>query len=122
MASHQNKDAHFCYFKEVSESEKHKILLDRNSEGTQAQTKLHLRTFCQFLLEKNLCTNLSELKDEQLPKILEDFYVSLQRKDTKEYKLQSLKCIRAGLNHYFKEERSLDIIANPAFMRTNEIF
>ncbi len=42
-----------------------------------------------------------------------------KKKKGGDYKVQSLKCIRAALNRHFKETRNLDIIA---FGKTNEMF
>ena len=38
------------------------------------------------------------------------------------YKVQSLKCIRAAINQYTKEHRNLDIISDVRFAKPNEMF
>ncbi len=38
------------------------------------------------------------------------------------YKLQSLKCVRAGINRHLKETRGIDIISDPKFTKANEMF
>lgn len=65
---------------------------------------------------------LCDTTDEELPNVLYHFYTNLRKAKGGEYKLQSLKCIRAGLNRYMKEERNLDIIKDVKFAKTNEMF
>ena len=75
-SSSEDKDTNYQQFKTVSEQEKQKILLNRNSEGTQNQTKLHLKILHIFLHEKSL-PDVKNISNKELPKILKDFYVSL---------------------------------------------
>ena len=58
----------------------------------------------------------------ELPDILMDFFTNLRKMDSKNYKLQSLKCIRAGINRYMKAEKGKDIISNENFVKANEMF
>ena len=121
MASEQNNEASFSRFKQVSDAEKEQILLDRNSKSTQKKTTQCVNLLNQFLLEMGQ-QPLDQLSNNDLPFVLENFYVSLRQKNCKEYKLQSLKCIHAGLNRYLKEKRDLDIISNECFNRANMMF
>ena len=69
---------------------------------------------------------VDEITTEQLPDALENFYSEITKKKigsgTAEYKNSTLKCIRAGINRYYKSNRSLDIIADPKFIQANEMF
>ena len=86
---------------------------------------------------------IETIDSADLPKILSDFYTEVKKKDTPpkktkkgakaaeisdncpedlEYKNSSLHCMQAALNRYFKEQRGLDIIANPNFIQANEMF
>ena len=51
------------------------------------------------------------------------FYTDVHTKKAGEqYQIGSFKVIRAGLNHYFKQEKGIDVVNNPAFMKANMIF
>ena len=51
-----------------------------------------------------------------------NFYTECRKADGTDYKLQSLKCIRAGINRHMKSKRGIDIISNENFVRANEMF
>lgn len=65
---------------------------------------------------------MEDLEDDELPPILYDFYTNLRKSKGGMYKLQSLKCIRAGINRYMKDKRNLDIISDIRFTKTNQMF
>ena len=75
----------------------------------------------EYLMLRNL-PEADAIPDAELPQILEMFYTELRQKDGSAYKLASLKCIRAGLNCHFKETRSVDIISDPRFTCSNQMF
>ncbi len=106
-------------FKNSSKEERDKILAGRNSESTNKATKSILKIFAQYGQEKNI-PSLDEISEDNLPDILFTFY--LYQQDGAEYKLSSIKCIRAGLNRHLKETRNIDIIADVWFTKTNELF
>ena len=62
------------------------------------------------------------MTDEELPNVLNDFYTEARKIDGSDYCVQTMKCLRARINRYFKAERGLDIIDNPAFIKANEMF
>ncbi len=80
-----------------------------------------LRIINEYIEDKNL-PELSNTPDAELPNLLESFYSDVHNKQGERYKLQSLKCILAGLNRHFKETRNLDIISDPLFTKSNEMF
>ncbi len=82
MASEEKKDANFQRFKWVSAEEKQKILIERNSELTQKKTVQCVKLLNEFLAETGQ-KQLDKLQNEELPDILENFYVSLQKKKKK---------------------------------------
>ncbi len=79
MASNVNKDTEYSRFKHVSDEEKQQILLDHNSKNTQQKTKQCVNLLNQYLLETGQKC-LDELSSVDLPFVLENFYISLQRK------------------------------------------
>ena len=80
-----------------------------------------MATFHDYLTEKQLPA-IEDLTVQQLPDILMDFYTNLRKVDGENYKLQSLKCIHAGINRYMKAEKGIHIISNDKFVKANEMF
>ena len=108
-------------FTAKSEQEKADILEGRNAKNTKRATKSNMKTFLDFLREKGL-PDLEDMDVKQLANVLEDFYANLRRLDGEDYKLQSIKCIRAGINRWTKANRNIDIISDVRFSRANEMF
>ena len=108
-------------FYSKSNDEIKSILEGRSAKNTKRATKSNIKTFVDYLSEKGLPT-LDQIDMADLPEILENFYPNLRRINGEDYKLQSLKCIRAGINRWTKEHRNTDIIADVRFTKVNEIF
>ena len=116
-----NFDLNLPRFDSKSEIDLKVILDERNAKNTKRATKNNMKIFYDYLEGKNY-KPLLDLADEELPDILFKFYGDLRRMNGEVYKLQSLKCIRAGINRYTKAERNLDIISDVRFSRANELF
>ena len=97
------------------------ILDGRNSNNTKRATKSNIKIFHDYLVKKSL-PELHDITKAAFPSILEEFYPNCRRVNGEDYKLQSLKCIHAGINRWTKANRNLDIIADPRFSKANEIF
>lgn len=80
------------------------------------------RKFCSIETVKASLPDVEDISNEQLPKILEDFYMPLQSIDSKQHKLQTQKCIRSVSNRYIKEQHSLHIISGENFLGVNKFF
>lgn len=81
-----------------------------------------MKCFNDYLAEKEK-PDADTISTDDLPDILSDFYTELRKSDAEgEYKTSTLKCIRAALNRYFKGTRSLDILSDPRFICSNEMF
>lgn len=117
MAQRKN----FSRFGNTNEEEQEQLMDERVKKNTQRATKNAMKTLSDYLLEKNLKT-FDELTNDELPQILLKFYSDLRKVDGGEYKLQTLKCLRAGINRFTKEKRNLDITNDLKFTRTNEMF
>ena len=109
------------HFYSKTEEEIASILEGRSAKNMKRATKSNIKTFHDYLHEKSM-PNLDDLDMNELPVILENFYPNLQRVNGEDYKLQSLKCIRAGINRWTKENRNIDIISDVHFTKANEIF
>ena len=133
-------------FKTLSKENKDQIMRERKAENTNKATKMWMDCFREYLAEKNL-PPVDQLKVEDLPPILKDFYTEVKPKNTPkktktskgnpedekendnneeeldpDYKNSSLRCMRAALNRYFKEHLGVDIINNELFVNANEMF
>ncbi len=108
-------------FPRFSAEEKQKILDERLSANTRKSTEVHMRNFAQWL-EENFHPKPEEISTEELPDLLFDFYSETVRKDGGIFKVNTLKNLRSGLNRFYKEDRSIDIVNDTRFTRANEMF
>ena len=81
----------------TNDQEKQRILTERHSKSTQAATVSNIKCFNAYLKEKNYPEE-SEITDADLPEALFNFYCDLRKSNRDIYKLNSLKCMRAGIN------------------------
>ena len=110
------------HFGDSSETEMQQILEDRNAKATVRATKSKVRGFNSYLQEKNIAQDESEISDELLPEILQQFYANMRKEDSSHYKNATLKTFRAGLNRHFKETQDLDIVSDSRFRAANKMF
>lgn len=108
-------------FATTTTDQEHQLMDERVKKNTQRATKNAIKTLEEYLMEKNH-KPFDELADDELPDILYHFYTDLRKVDGGMYKLQTLKCLRAGINRYTKDKRNLDIIKDLSFTKTNEMF
>ena len=108
-------------FNDKSDDQKQKLLEEKDKKNTQKSTKSALKQFRQFLHAKKLA-DVYDLPATDLPSILYDFYSAVRPKNSERYSTQSLKCIQAALNRFFRNEIGVDIIKDVAFVCTNEMF
>lgn len=109
-------------FKTITKEKSDVIMEERKAPATQKATGIWMNCFKEYLEEKGH-PKIEEIETQSLPDILTAFYTELRKKDGEgEYKTSTLKCIRAAINRYFKEERSLDILKDGRFVRSNEMF
>ena len=83
--------------------------------------------FRNFLMVKNKA-EVETLSALDLNEILRDYYCAIQPQRNYEdqgddkYSVQSMKCIRAALNRFFRKEMGIDIVKDQEFIRSNEMF
>lgn len=94
----------------------------RVKPNTKKATQTWLKCLNDYLKEKEIAENLDAVSDEQLPQVLFDFYTEVRSTKNQTYKNTTLRCLRAGINRYVKEKRSIDIVLDRRFIQTNEIF
>ena len=100
---------------------KKELLEQANAKNTNKATKVALRCLNEYLMDKNL-GSLDQIADDDLPEILENFYVAARSKKNEVYHTQTMKGIRAALNRHLKMHRKIDIIDDPRFKSANLIF
>ena len=108
-------------FKDITDELKQQILDGKDKKNTIKATKGAMKRLHSYLHSKEL-NELEAILTEDLPDILLNFYLAVRPKGAGNYANQSMKCIRAALNRYFKAERGIDIIKNELFVKTNEMF
>ena len=108
-------------FKSVS-NDKKKLLEGTKAASTHKATEIYVQALRHYLKEEKDIMLLEEVLDADLPDILLDFYMQIKPINGDTYAIQSLKCIRAALNRYFKKEIKIDIISNSQFIETNQMF
>ena len=112
------QNPHFANLNAVKQQE---LLDKRQSDKTRMATKSYVKLLEEYLEYKSM-KQLEEITDTELPQVLFSFYTNVCKEDGEIYKLASIKCIRASLNRYFKEKRSIDVIQDPRFIQANEMF
>ena len=107
-------------FKTRSKDENEKILKGKDKESTQRATQIYLNQFKRYLNVKNL-PEVDDIPLIDLDEILFNFYSSIQPQKKEDYSVQTLKCMRAGLNRYFRTTRGIDIAKDSMFVKANEM-
>ena len=126
MAEGQYADVLFVnkrVFNNPSEDEIKDILDGKDKENTKKATESALKALHEYLDSKQL-PQVDDLSEQELANALFKFYPAIKPiKDTGEpYTVQTLKCMRAGLSHYFRTQKGIDIIEGEKFVKANEIF
>lgn len=110
-------------FLSLNEEQRSGIREDRNKQNTKNATKLWKNLIDQYVSEKEIAENLDGVSNEDLPDVLEKFYSEIRTKKSHErYKNSSLRAIRASINRWVKEAHNIDIIADPKFLKCNDLF
>ena len=102
-------------------------MTEKDKKNTQLATDRALTHLKNFLMvkEKPEVETLSAL---DLNEILLDYYCAVQPQKNGEndgderYSVQSMKCMRAALNRYFRKAMGIDIVKDQEFIRCNEMF
>ena len=110
-------------YRELSTDDKQKLLKDKDKKNTQAATDRAIMNLSEYLRQKTL-PEVDAIMPDQLGEVLYDYYCAVQpqRGDDDQYCVQTLKCLRAALNRFFRKERGFDIVKDSEFIRSNEMF
>ena len=108
-------------FRSISTEDRAKLLIGKDKLSTQRATEGYINQFKTFLAAKNY-KNLEDIDVKtELNEILVDFYSSIKPVKSDDYSVQTLKCIRSGLNRWFRKERGIDISSDSLFVQANEM-
>ena len=107
-------------FKTRTKEETNDILKGKDKTSTQRSTQIYVTQFKRFLAVKSY-GNIDDIPTQDLDRILFEFYSSIQPQKKDDYSVQTLKCIRAGLNRYFRTTRGIDIAKDSMFVKANEM-
>lgn len=109
-------------YDQLNAARKENLMDIRVAPNTKKATKTWLKCINDYVTECELGQTIDDVTDENLPNVLFDFYTEVRSTKNEVYKNTTLRCLRAGINRYIKEKRSIDIVADKRFIRTNEIF
>ena len=108
-------------FKAISEEQMDQILVQSTSDSVKIANKTWLKAFEQFLAENEMLPAAS-LDVHDIDGALAKFYSTLKRKDQTNCKNSTLKACRAALKRVLKDIKGIDIVADPKFVKSNDIF
>ena len=77
-----------------------------------------------FLSQTRFSTALEEMSKEELNNCLQVFYAAIKQKDGKDFKVTSLRTIRAAIERFLKEppiNKPWSIVGDPAFEKANKV-
>lgn len=109
-------------FGDSSEEEIQRILEDKNTPNTKKATKTAVNIFREYLKEKGYETNFEYFDKAFLNNVLRKFYVEARKRDGDFYKKSALSSIRFALNRHLQTTRNFDIINDPEFRISAEVF
>jgi len=83
-----------------------------------------LNTFRAFCGEKHpdKMKDFDEISKEELNELLVDFYPNAREKTGGHYKKSAFSSIRFGLQRHFMLKREFNIISDPLFKQSNQVF
>lgn len=104
---------------ELDEAEKSAV-----PKSTFGQTKIHIKKFKNFLIEKGLSPNIETMPTRFLADYLRYFYFNLRCQDGTFYSPRSLVCYRASIQRYLTSpevNRTVNILKDSEFNRANGV-
>ena len=115
-------------YKDRTDEEKRKLLTEKDKKNTQAATDRAMSHFKHFMQVKSYGeVDDLDLSTNKMNEVLLNYYCSIQPQKSltetdNKYSVQSMKCIRAALNRYFRKQKGIDIVKDDAFIKANEMF
>ena len=110
-------------FAELNKTDLSNILENRDSANTKSVIQASTRILREYCASKEVEEDdvLQKTKDD-LAEFLINFYAECRKKNGDFYSRASMVSIRFGLQRHFLSLRKLDIVNDPAFQLSNEMF
>ena len=104
----ENKDQNVTKgrFASTSNEQKEVLMEKKNAKDTNRATKASLTALNEYIIEKQLAS-LDDMKDEDIPTLLENFYCDAHTKSNECYGTGSFKSMRSNLNRYLRRKEEL---------------
>ncbi|XP_069459944.1 uncharacterized protein [Ambystoma mexicanum] len=109
----------------ADESQLDSLEIERNELRTRLQTKWAVDLFKGWLKESKRDVAFENLSGENLCQLLRTFYAEVRNSKGEEYHIQSLVCVRAGINRYLNSppfSRGINIMHDTTFTAANNVF
>ena len=81
-----------------------------------------MKCFEDFLRESGRSTDFLQCTIGDLDDALREFYFAARKTDGSLFKKSALRNKRYGLKRHLKDNRNVDILSDPAFIKSNEVF
>ena len=120
--------AKMARFQSVSEGDINELLSVQDSKSTQRTITRSVKTFREFLRENGQCDQFENLDKKELNIQLRIFLASIKKKgNTSEedgglYKKNAYVSLRYGLSRFIKKEMGHDIVDDPDFITSQEVY
>ena len=108
-------------YKQRTDIEKKNFLNNKDKKSTQQATEGYLNRFIGYLQLKQH-PKLEDLEAKELNVILSDYYSAVQPRTKDGYCVQTMKCMRAGINRHMRKTKGFDICKDTDFIKANEMF
>lgn len=122
MAEAPAKNVKNKRFLSKNEEQKQNTLDGRVAPNTKKATQTWMKCLNDYISEKEIAKSIDDITDDKLPDLLFDFYTEVRSTKNQTYKNTTLRCLRAGINRYIKEKRSINIVEDQRFIKSNEMF
>ena len=111
-------------FADLSREDNAGLIDGKDSKNRQLMTKTALNTFRAFCGERqpDRTQDFDEISKEELNELLVDFYRNARKKTGGHYKKSDLSSIQFGLQRHFMLKRQFNIISDPLFKQSNQVF
>lgn len=109
-------------FASVDKNERQRILDEKESPCTQKSNQVSFGVLEKYCAEKKLNFDPTSVTKCEMDQILNSFYVEARKEDGSMYKKTSFSSLRFGIQRHMKKIRDINIIDDPEFQSSNEIF
>ncbi|XP_062574912.1 uncharacterized protein LOC134236784 [Saccostrea cucullata] len=98
------------------------LLSLKDSENTKKSTLLSIKCLRDFIAATAMEIEIESCPKEVLDDVLKKFYVGARKTNGERFKKTALQNIRYGIKRYMKDKRGCDILSDPEFCGSNEVF